>query len=70
MVPTALRHRPWEASPAEAAAVGFTPRQSYPPPMVDPADQIGEGPKEGKGPAGDKGNAAAGGKGGRKQGVQ
>jgi hypothetical protein len=40
-----LRHRPWEATPEEAAAAGLVLGDTYPAPMVDPADQIGEGPK-------------------------
>jgi hypothetical protein len=47
----ALHHRPWEATREQAAAAGFMPGVSYPAPLVDPARQIGEGPKAAKPPA-------------------
>jgi deoxyribodipyrimidine photo-lyase len=54
-LPPALRHRPWDASPEQAAAAGLAPGAGYPAPMVDPAGQIGEGPKPAKPPRGGKG---------------
>ncbi|GBF93236.1 cryptochrome [Raphidocelis subcapitata] len=44
-LPPALRHRPWEATPEQAAAAGLVLGVTYPAPMVDPSGQIGEGPK-------------------------
>ena len=67
---TALRHRPWEASPEEAAAAGLVLGETYPPPAVDPARQIGKGPKPGGaagGGGGGKGGGGGGGGGGKRR---
>jgi hypothetical protein len=57
--PAALRHRPWDATPEQAEAAGFSPGRSYPNPMVPPASQIGEGPKPRGGRGGGGGGAAS-----------
>lgn len=47
-LPPALRHRPWNATAEQAAAAGLVLGVSYPEPIVDPAGQIGVGPKKPK----------------------
>jgi hypothetical protein len=53
-LPAALRHRPWEADEAAAAAAGYVRGVTYPEALVDPSSQIGLGPRK-KQPQGQQG---------------